>query len=52
MGGNCENHTVTDLNLKGFDIMTDASYLKWKRKDSMAGYDNIVSMCYDCRVRF
>ena len=41
-----------DLTSKGFDIMTDASYLKWKRKDSMTGYENIANMCYDCGVRF
>ena len=51
-GGNCDNHTIADLTSKGFDIMTDASYLKWKRKDSMTGYENIANTCYDCGVRF
>ena len=49
---NCDNHTVAEFTSKGFDIMTDASYLKWKRKDSMTGYKNIENTRYDCGVRF
>ena len=51
-GGSCDNHTVIYLTLKGFDVMTDASYLKLKGKDSMTGYENIVNTCYDCGVIF
>ena len=51
-GGNCDNHTIADLTSKGFNIMPNTSYLKWKRKVSMTGYENIVNRCYDCGVVF